>query len=472
MTSKNINALSKEYKRKIFNFDGSKDLIEIYYNEKYENPIPLENVLWVKVNENMFSLLPTLEIQIEDAGNLFTRYNIKQGGIIYLIITPNNEAFKENAAYVNSMFVIQSIITRAQPGKPNFTHILKCTYNAQNFLNEYISYPPNDGLTNVVKNLIKLPTKELSSEVIENVLKKSSLKFLEDFNESELHDSCVWINANQPRYKFIDKIVNHAWTENGDSPILFTDRNGYCHYTSLNNLTKKEIKIHVYNTKLFQQISRPDNDKKLLLTNEFIFINSNGTNFNENGYKLEQFSYDPIIFDHFSLKDIFNTDFKTNNKLNYNNPRSKNITSLSINHFVTNNTDSKLSSQLNKTPTSVNNLSLKYDAGMHFNHTHNYYDVAPKHNENVRKTFFNIFVKFAVDSKFFDMDYNNKKLRPELGDIIYLDFSYGENESDKIHTGKYMVVGINNAWIKNGSYTLSYQCVSDGYYGDVKKEEL
>jgi hypothetical protein len=96
---------------------------------------------------------------------------------------------------------------------------------------------------------------------------------------------------------------------------------------------------------------------------------------------------------------------------------------------------------------------------------HQNYDLAPIHNEQVRRNFFQQFVKVSVDENRQLKCFQNKAIRPHLGDTIYLDTS-SEDNPDVVYTGRYCVVEIQHGFGNHKPYSLEIVVANDGYYGD------
>ena len=109
-------------------------------------------------------------------------------------------------------------------------------------------------------------------------------------------------------------------------------------------------------------------------------------------------------------------------------------------------------------------ISTKHFSGTHFIDTHQHYDVAPIHNKNAKRNFFQNSIELIIDLNKQDSKLLNSKKMPKLGTKIYVDFS-GENRMNKIYSGEYIIAGITYQMIKDDSFMGKLTLVNDGYYG-------
>jgi hypothetical protein len=132
--------------------------------------------------------------------------------------------------------------------------------------------------------------------------------------------------------------------------------------------------------------------------------------------------------------------------------------------------DPYIASRSNKAASQMDRLTRNIDAGMYFKEFHDHYDVAPVHNEMIRRSFFQNFINMTVDVHRMPKEYQTAQCRPALGDKVNIDFSNADTV-DKIHSGNYIVAGITHHFKAFQSYTLEVKCVTDGTFGKGLLEE-
>jgi hypothetical protein len=110
-------------------------------------------------------------------------------------------------------------------------------------------------------------------------------------------------------------------------------------------------------------------------------------------------------------------------------------------------------------------VTINTNGGVYFDELHPYYDLAPKHNEQVRRNFFQQFTKVTIDTNRQLDCFRNASVRPKLGETIYLDASKS-GDPDVIYTGRYCIVEIKYMFGYKKPYTLELTVANDGYFGD------
>ena len=69
-------------------YDNGDESYIIRLNDPKEGKIiEAGSITNITINENLFSLLPTLTIEVEDQGAFFEGYNLKNGDVLYFTIT-------------------------------------------------------------------------------------------------------------------------------------------------------------------------------------------------------------------------------------------------------------------------------------------------------------------------------------------------------------------------------------------------
>lgn len=456
--------------------DASYNYTDEIYNIRLKDPktgilIPTSIIRELYIDENMFSLLSTFKLVIEDKGAFFSGINLKNGEKIYFQITPNITVVgEEPKPYIDAEYCIQSITCLPDIGTNNYVYTIVGIYNSQNYLNEIATYPKHNKLAAFNS------TRYTSTEAIKEVISDTNLKFI---NHIKSNDKSLWINGQNNRAQFIDKIVNHAWIEEGDSPLIYSDLNGNAHYTSIKTLCKNKYMVKFEHIKYHYDRNKSDiQDELTMLYGDVDFLNASGPILNQGGYTISEIYYTPYNKTKLKEKDIAVTDTNFAKQMANLLLSSKDIsvtdlvtakmlanrTSGKCRKITYKNNDTYLSMENNKDSSQLNRITKNVNAGMHFQDFHDYYDIAPAHNEMVRRSFFQNFVNMLVDVHRLPDDFRNDKCRPKLGNKIYIDFS-NIDSIDKIHSGNYIICGIKHCFKMGHSYTMQMYCVTDGTFG-------
>lgn len=434
------------------------------------------NISEITIEENIFSLLPTIRMELIDVGGEFVSYNIKNGDKLYFIVTPNiAEKGDDPEPYINTVFAIQSISCVAELEKPTYYYTLIGIFDAQSYLNEIASYPKTTADSIVKQNAKK------SNEAILEVLEDTTIKLVE---QVKTDDYGLWLNCTRTRAQFIEKIVDHAWIAEDDAPIIYTDVNGNAHYTSIKTLAGKKKLCTFQNVKNY--IEEKDKKNKTGLYYPFTslqYLHAAGPILNQGGYKVVENYYTPYNIKSLYHDDIYTKDFDiyailtdmasrgeidVTNIANAQMADRKTIGKFRESVYTQN--DPYIASESNKAPAQMNRQTRYVDAGVYFNEYHDHYDLAPVHNEMIRRSFFQNFVSMTVDVHRMADEYRNNICRPELGDKVYIDFSVN-NTMDKIHSGNYIIAGRKHCIKAFQSYTIEEICVTDGVFGKGILEE-
>jgi hypothetical protein len=462
------------------------------YDNSYENFIirlddPIEGkmldvgtIKQIEIEENIFSLLPTIRIQLEDKGAYFAGYNIKNGDKIYFIVTPDiTVKGADPEPYINTVFAVQSISCTPSLESSTYEYTIVGIFDAQSYLNEIAPYPKT------TEDSILEQNRKNSNEAILEVLGDTSLKLVEQIKTD---DKSLWLNCTRTRAQFIEKIVEHAWIAIDDAPLIYTDVDGNSHYSSIKTLAGKKQLCTFKNVKKY--IDEKEIHKTTGLNYPFTsldYLHAAGPILNQGGYKVVENYYTP--YNLFSLEndDITFKDFDIYSMLTDMASRGEiDVTSIANAQMAEANTLGKfreavyqqdtpyIASQSNKAPSQMDSQTRYVDAGVYFKEYHNHYDLAPLHNEMIRRSFFQNFVSMSVDVHRLPEQYRNNICRPVLGDKIYLDFSVTDSV-DKIHSGNYIIAARKHCFKAFQSYTIEIISVTDGVFGsgilDEKKEK-
>ena len=451
------------------------------YNIRLNDPkegilIPANLINSLEINENMFSLLPTFKLVIEDKGSFFSGINVKNGDKIYFTITPNIEVDgKEPKPYIKSEYCVQSINCLPDLASGTYSYTIVGIYNAQSYLNQIAPYPKTTETSIIMRD------DKTSADAIREVLDDTSLKLNV---QCVTDDKSLWVNGNDNRAQFIEKIVEHAWVSVDDAPILYTDLFGQTFYTSIKTLSEKKKLVKFENIKYYYDKLKYSTENEItMLFGDCDYLHAAGPILNQGGYEIKENYYTP-----YNSKDLFDEDIEKSdisfsnlidNLLDSSNIDVSDIAIGQMNDSLTRGkyrtatykqNETYLATRSNKAASQMNHTSNSIDCGMHFKDFHSHYDLAPKHNEMIRRSFFQNFVNLVVDVHRLPEEFMNAKCRPVLGDKVYVDFSNSDG-IDKIHSGNYIVCGIRHCFKYGHSYTMEMKCVTDGTFGRGALEE-
>ena len=467
-------------------YDNAYESYIIRLNDPKEGKvIEAGSIKEIVVEENLFTLLPTIRIEVEDQGSFFAAYNIKNGDKIYFLVTPNIEDKGEDPKpYIDTVFVVQNVSCVPMGHNKNYQYVIIGIFDAQTYLNEIASYPKT-----TPESLLKSNTMR-SHEAIREVLDDTTLKLV---NRVDGDDNSLWLNCNKTRSQFIEKIVEHAWIEEDDAPIIYTDVFGNAYYNSIKTLAKQKKLCTFTDVKNYIDTLKDKTVEREDLLYPFTsieYLHAAGPILNQGGYKVTANYYTPYNFKSLETEDMAEkkiditemlTDFIKKGELNGTDMAMAQIaegrTKGKFREITYQQDDPYIASESNKAASQMDRLTKYINAGVHFSEYHDHYDVAPVHNEMIRRSFFQNFVNMTVDVHRLPNTFQNGKCRPTLGDKVNLDFSDAENV-DKIHTGNYIIAGISHHFKAFQAYTLKIVCVTDGVFGkglldeDKKDEKL
>lgn len=457
-------------------YNYTDEIYSIRINDKKEGIlIPANVITSLEIEETMFSLLPTFKLKIDDKGSFFTGFNIKNGDVLYITITPNIDPNKdEPKPYIEGEYCVQSIDCLPDLASGYYSYTIIGIYNAQNYLNQIATYPKS--------TLVSLVTRDekTSDAAIHEVLDETPLKLI---TECSFADSSLWVNCNLTRAQFIEKIVDHAWVSEDDAPLLYTDKFGQTFYTSIKTLSEQKPLAKFKHIKYYYEHGSEDPQKPMLY-GDVDFLNAAGPILNQGGYKVKETYYTPYNWTDLTDKDIEFADINFTDMITdiLLSTQDLSVSDILIGELLDNITKGKyriinyqhdepyLATRSNKAASQIENVSKNVNCGMHFKDYHSHYDLAPAHNEMIRRGFFQNFVNLFVDVHRQPKTFMENICRPTIADKIHIDFS-NEDGMDKIHSGNYIICGIKHCFMANHSYTMQVKAVTDGTFGKGAFEE-
>ena len=266
-------------------YNYTDEIYNIRLNDKKEGIIiPSDIITSLEIEETMFSLLPTFKLKIDDKGAFFTGFNIKNGDVIYITITPNiNPNEDEPKPYIEGEYCVQSIDCLPDLASGYYSYTIIGIYNAQNYLNQITTYPKTTEVSLITRD------EKTSDSAIREVLDETPLKMNTKCNFA---DSSLWINCNFTRAQFIEKIVDHAWISEDDAPILYTDIFGQTFYKSIKTMSEQKPITTFKNIKYYYETNN-SSEQKPMLYGDVDFLNAAGPILNQGGYKVKETYYTP-----------------------------------------------------------------------------------------------------------------------------------------------------------------------------------
>ena len=442
-----------------------------------------ENIDFFALTANMFTMLPTLTLQVVDTGRFFSTYSVKIGDTLNVIAKPSKidgDEDREPEPFIKGSFVVQIIQDYPSTNKPgSFIHKYICTYAAQRYITELAVYPTY-GLTT-----FPLYRKVTSTDVLREIIEASGLGFSDDTDIGEIDDKSYWVCANETRSAFCDRVVRHAWAGLGNAPILFTDAKGIAHYMTIKDICKASgDKLKQDVDYCSGKVAESRGDDRIIRYDDAAMVNGGGPVLNHGGYSLNASLYNPYNKDTIPYKEagmigkLLGMDppylpVYTGSKFAQIGAAATALMNGGFDKYdrgdghrnVTwKNDTQRLATVKNASPGMAEVITKAENGGMHFDEMHDYYTVADGHNEQVRRSFFQNFITLNVDAnrqgEAFYKDYN----RPQLGDTINVDFSNSETV-DPIHSGRYCIVQIRYVYANKKPFTEEVVCANDGLYG-------
>jgi len=424
--------------------------------------------------ENMFTLLPTMIFQLITRGKYYYTNNIKIGDMINIILTPRkmNDNDQDIKPYIKSSFIVQTISNEPNPFKDIYLNKYICISPAQRYLSEVSTYPIMD----INTALIYLKTK--STDALKTVVLECGLSLSDETEMGEIDDSSYWLNCNETRAEFAKRIVDHAWCGRGNAPLLYASSDGSVHYQTIKDICKSERDKGVADVRyIFLQNyeGQGGNNEKAntVLVGSMQSMNAAGPILNLGGYSLNYSLYNPynqskIMWNQHSISNMLSDSDEAIPK--YSNPYTLLDLDNDVRTYSHRNIKIKFDKDLlatvpNRQASEKDVTTKTANGGVYFDEMHPYYDLAPKHNEQVRRNFFQQFVKLSIDTSRQLECFRNASVRPQLGNTIYLDTSK-QGEPDVIYTGRYCIVEIKYMFGYKKPYTLEVTVANDGYYGD------
>ena len=439
----------------------------IYGSDKPEKGynIPVDKIERVVLREDFFLPLPTLTLYLNDTGMFFHDVNFQIGNTFFLKLTPVlGDPDLVPKPFVDASFIIQAMEYNYDADRSDYLYKIYCIYGAEKYINDICIWPRND---TVAGKIVSVNKEYTSKDVLEAVMTGAGLKYTCDVLQ-QFDDSMSWLNSNMTYQEFAKKIISHAWIKNDDMPLMYVDRTGTAHYTSVNTLCDTATVCNYTNATKYQKVYKPraESEKSdMYRIYQDVSLSNYGFLQNIGGYNVKS-----CIFNPYNIKEMNIADFKQM-KFNVTNPMviTKNDSCFRIKQFKDNGQNEKgrprLANLSNRSATQGE--TCRYiTASTHFKQTHEYYDYAPVHHESIRHAFFQQFAFMTLS-----MSEQPGMQIMKLGDRIGIDFSTIANDTT-VQTCDFIISGLTHDITFGRKYTIVATCVTDGIggIGQLKKE--
>jgi len=416
----------------------------------------------IDITENLFTTLPTINMVLTDSGRFFFRYNVRIGDTLNVRMAPaatlKEEEDQVAAPYVSASFTVQSVTDVPDHRNNLYIHRITGVYAAVGFINKIIQYPQDTNILNPV------PLKKASWEAMKDVCAQAGIGFVNDVATA---DYSFWLNANETAADFCERILQHVWITDDDAPVFYTDVKGTAHLSSVKTIVDNKTLIQFADMQA--TVNGEDADTVPTITIADVFcLNAGGPISNMGGYKVQTSFYTPknnrssqTMFEFpqhgqgmlgaalGAVASVFGAGTKDRTEAY----REKEYQRK----------DPYLGGISNKQQSEIDNVTIHKDGGMHFDELHDHYEVAPSHNEMIRRSFFQNFVRIMVDTSKQGNLYEKESHRPVLGTSVKCDFSSSER-IDSIHSGEYAIAEITHKYSRGEPYTQAITLVNDGYF--------
>lgn len=428
-------------------FNAVANVVLLYdYDEKNKSGtlIPTEKITQITVQEDLFGHLPYVYITLKDVGTFFQYMGFEYGKLMFIKLSPiDKDEGTPVQKYFEGIFSISSFSYTLDQEAQRYIYNITCTYNATSYLNRIYRWPDKAiaGL-----NIEKQYT---SAEVIKSIAEKSGLKYV---GKVSTNDNMTWINSNKICRDFIKQLVAHCWISYDDAPIYYIDKSGTFYLTSIKTLSSEPMSLtYIEDTVYNNMLSSDAENVPYYKAYRDVIIDNLGFSNNLGGYKVKSYVYNPYDMNKLSVKEF--------NKHNIKSARESTGSYRSFPIDDKKPIDPYFSGKLNKKPSDMENVRF-ISNDMHFDQTHEFYDVAPLHNLNIFRSFFQVFTHLTIDTATQTSLDLKEEYRIKLGQKISIDFKSTRYEKS-IANGDFIICGLTHTWTQGATYTVMLSCVRD-----------
>lgn len=431
--------------------------------------IPNTSVTNFILEEDLFSLLPAVSITVVDSGNFFDSGDMYLGQTVYIQFSPKRMFSQDSkiTTYSSIRMKIVSIEANRANITGNTSYNVICIYDALGILSAVQPYPPKS----IVQTTLNAPT-ESSVNAIKAQLNAGGIDAKADITTS---DTMVWLNTRNKVYQAVNKILNHSWISNEDALLVYTS---FVDDKSFNENSNDDVIEEAFSKSAIitscETLAKKSSEATYIpakRTGEhancfrfaaaYVRNNAGVSTIKNDAYKHISYVYDPLGALNFdNMLDFEQADLAISNFTSLQQPRL--IFGMLKREF--DNDEVTMTNNTSKIDSLYNYNTQIVDGGMHFEHTHQHYDIAPAHNKAVLASFFNT----TIDVTFDVNQQNAKTLQsnslPYIGQKVTLDFGKSDTELSENYSGDYIVAQLKYIINNNEPAKCVMTVVADGTY--------
>ena len=380
--------------------------------------VPSASVIDIILREWIFDPIVRLELMISDNGRFIDMFPLQDNDKIKIEL--NHFIFEE--APIKAQFKMQDYeILNSAPGKSQQA-LLKITALLDN---NFLTYPIHN------RSFSNMNSREVFESIFNETKSNSKTAGLRKF-ESRIDpkDDMNWLQINQNNLQFIKYVLDRSYTNDNDTPFLYTNRSGTMVYTSLRTELKKknqEIPRMIYNIEASMLNSKnySQSDLEELLeeekenegNNQLFFYNWRYKNFSGGQNKMNSYGRQLSYYD---LTDGLVQNITTDDH------------ELSIHSLKEKDSIGKITRRDNYGILDVDNVHLNYMLAQ----TQNKYL-----KDNFFSSYFLAYTRPSNNLKLFD------RVSVEVDSLLPI-----ESARDEVHSGQYIVGGIIHQASKDSIY--------------------
>ncbi len=371
------------------------------------------NIVNLTIRETIFGILPLLELTFNDYGLFTDIFPLGDGDEVSIEIStmPEIEGIK-TSFIINDYHVIPK----------NVDAMVSYIISVNGFLKSNSMFFPSQS---------RAFSRARSSDVLAEIFEDEGYEVKDPIITN---DTMTWLQTNMSNFEMINRIIDYSYKEDGNIVFSFVDKNQNAYIKDLLTEIKKPKTFDIKQstdpmTLYYTQLLTGDKQVKILGYNYFRMGFHPGSNNKSGGYGMRGYSYDYDSPKNFRMRmngDIHPmTDYSLKNK-----------EMVKLNSF-----------------SSAEQFPIKYKgSNFHIN-----YHSAYLQNKFIRKTFFS---DVLIVNSYFNSEV--KLLDKVNVDINALARSGANTEEiNKVYSGEYLVVGIQNQ-VTNGGHYKSILYLSRG----------
>lgn len=445
--------------------DGTIDIqlwFDVEDERKATERVDMTTVTRLSFDESMFSVLPSMTIDMVDDGTYYNLRPMRIGRKVYVRIQSKAKTDSgKDVEPLRTRMCIVSIKHRIDQASGRSEMSIQCEYDCLALIDSIPTYPP-PGLS--VTTVIP----DDSSTTVTKVCAQVGLSCLSDL--TGLTDTMTYVNGSLTAKKFLDKIVAHAWVGEDDAPVFYVDLEGNAHFTSIATMAKDPNKLDFIGQAKFNlQIQRTEHtelyDTFLLPTHKLIYqdiqqVNLGSTLGNRGAGRTRAAMFDPTGTTSLALTGL-------SSKASFPDVRNTSLTETADTGYVAYDATAGrdyLCVTPNVDSSRLEAHTVTEHAGIVSTSTHALYDAAYANNRSVKLSFFQDFWKVTMDMNKQPMYfYRLAGLFPRIGRVAHVDFT-NEDFDNRVLTGDYLITRVQHVWVPGNTYSVGLTLVAGGDY--------